>query len=1786
MAVSDPVESVGVALGRWARGVRRAGGFFLAVRGKLLRPFSTWVTPENAKGFRACRSPHPAADDFIHGLLALAAAVSAPSSLAAAAPDPAAAVSYFRDVRPILQARCQGCHQPAKAEGGYVMTEVPRLFSAGDSGTAGVVAGKPDESHLLAQITPDAAGGAEMPKGAAALATAEIALIRRWIVEGAQDDTPPSAGQRVDAEHPPVYTRQPVVTSLDFSPDGSRLAVAGFHEVLVFDVAALRDAAGGVPAPAMRLIGLSERIERVRFAPDGSRLLVTGGNPSRMGEVQIWSMADGTLVRSIPVTFDTVYGGCWSPDGKLVAFGCTDNSVRAVAVDTGEQVLFQGAHEDWALDTVFAPQGDHVISVGRDMTVKLTELATQRFVDNITSITPGALRGGLAAVDRHPSLEHVVAAGSDGTPRAYRIHRHAKRVIGDDANLIFPLHSVTGRVAAVRFSPDGRRVAAVGGVDGRGELVVSSYDLEADVPQPVLDIMAKVPGETRRKGSQRSEAEWAKLDEYREASTKLLCRVPLPDGVAYAAAFVPSGSEVAVAGADGVVRCFDAASGAERWRFSAVRIEPVAAADAVLPLPWQIEASIEPEPTPPGNVTGLTVQPAEVLLAGPFASAQVVVTGTLADGRTIDLTRSVRFEGVVDAAAGAQSAAGAGGVVSIGPGGLLRPRADGAATLRIVHGQAEGAVAATLPVRVEGTTSAPHVDFVRDVNPVLTRLGCNQGTCHGAAKGKNGFKLSLRGYDPVFDVRAFTDEHGSRRVNVASPDDSLMLLKASATVPHVGGLLAKPDDPAYQTIRRWIDEGAALDLSTPRVASIAVSPAGAVIDMPGRRQQFRVVASYTDGTTRDVTRHAFLESGNGEVATADATGLVTAVRRGEAPILVRYEGAYSAVTLTVMGDRDGFTWRQPESWGPIDDLVTRKWQAMQIAPAPLCSDVEFLRRVTLDLTGLPPTASEVKAFLADGRDTRVKRAELVARLVGGAAFVEHWTNKWADLLQVNPKFLGAEGAAGLRAWIGGHVAANTPYDDFAREILTATGSNRENPAAAYFKTLRDPLQTMENTTHLFLGVRFNCNKCHDHPFERWTQDQYYQTAAFFARVELARDPESKDRRIGGTAVEGAKPLWEIVKDAAEGEVTHERTGQPVPPQFPFDCSHAVPEGASRRATFAAWLTSPDNAYFARSYVNRIWGYLFGVGIIDPIDDIRAGNPPTNPALLDHLTRSFIASGFDTRRLLMEICTSRTYGLAIDSSKWNQDDRINYSRALPRRLPAETLFDSLHTVVGVPTRFPGYPAGTRAAALPDVSSQFGGGFLQTFGRPARESACECERSAGVALGPVMALVSGPAVGDLLADGTSELAKLVAAEPDDARLVNEVFLRVLNRPSQPEETAAVGRLMAEITADHESLAAELASAEEVWKVERARREDLRTARIAEAGRALEEARSAYEPRRIELERARGERFVMALAAVERAHATVDEAVARLEAAAAAAPRWQAALPERVESAAKATLETLPDGSVRVSGKEGAETTTITSTLWLPRLTGLRLEALTDPSLPRQGPGRSADGNFVVNEIVVEVRPLAAAGTVRKIAFHKAQATVAQASMGPELAVDGDPSAGRGWAVSPRTGEDHWAVFEAKEPPEFSGPQLVTVRIEQKFAGGKHALGRFRVSFTDATAPLALGVPEIAARLAAIPRERRSPTETAHLAEIALVRDPQRLQAAASLRAAADPVPLDPTVVARAADLAEAEKPVVDDPAIVRLRSDMAASTRQVADRRLTAVQDLAWALINSPAFFFNH
>ena len=490
--------------------------------------------------------------------VALAVAVVAAPPKKEEAEDPNAPVSYYKKIRPIFQASCQGCHQPAKAKGDYVMTDFAKLLEGGESvkdGQRAIVPKDPEKSLLVKQIVPEN-GQAEMPPKKAPLADPEIALIRRWIAEGAIDDTPPNAKQRYDAAHPPVYQRPPVVTSLDFSPDGTLLAVAGFHEVLLWK-------SDGSELLA-RLVGLSERIQTVRFSPDGKRLAACGGRPAQMGEVQIWDVAKRQLALSTPIGFDTVYGVNWSPDGKLVSFGCPDNAVRAIDAETGKQVLLQISHSDWVLDTVFTHKGDQLVSVGRDMSAKLTEVATQRFIDNISSITPGALRGGLQTVARHPDRDEFLVGGADGVPQAYRIVRKVQRRIGDNALCIRKFPAMEGRVYAVAFAPDGKKLAAASSLDGQGAVHFYNYDFSTEMPADVLAIENKA-------ATARTDEEKKTVEAHYASDAKLLASAPLNAGV-YSLCFARDGAAVAAAGEDGKVRFIRVADGKVMKEFVPVPI--------------------------------------------------------------------------------------------------------------------------------------------------------------------------------------------------------------------------------------------------------------------------------------------------------------------------------------------------------------------------------------------------------------------------------------------------------------------------------------------------------------------------------------------------------------------------------------------------------------------------------------------------------------------------------------------------------------------------------------------------------------------------------------------------------------------------------------------------------------------------------------------------------------------------------------------------------------------------------------------------------------------------------------------------------------------------------------------------------------------------------------------------------------------------------------------------------------------------------------------------------------
>jgi hypothetical protein len=800
--------------------------------------------------------------------------------------------------------------------------------------------------------------------------------------------------------------------------------------------------------------------------------------------------------------------------------------------------------------------------------------------------------------------------------------------------------------------------------------------------------------------------------------------------------------------------------------------------------------------------------------------------------------------------------------------------------------------------------------------------------------------------------------------------------------------------------------------------------------------------------------------------------------------LVRYEGAYTATTMTVMGDRTGFVWNNPPTNNYIDELVNKKLQRVKILPSELCTDEEFVRRIYIDLIGLPPTADQVRAFLGLAGDTRAKREALIDQLIGSPDFIEFWTNKWSDMLQVNRKFLGEAGAVALRNWIKESVASNKPYDQFAHEVLTASGSTLENPPAAYFKTLRDAPALMENTTHLFLAVRFNCNKCHDHPFERWTQDQYYHLSSYFTQIGRKEDANYAGQRIGGSAVEGATPLVEVIYDTGNGEIKHDRTGQVSTPGFPYSHEDLAPASASRREQIAKWITSPKNQYFATSYVNRLWGYLFGVGIIEPIDDIRAGNPPTNPELLEALTNDFLKSGFNIQHMMRVICQSRTYQTSIRTNDWNHDDSINYSHALPRRLPAEVLYDAIHLATGSRQRFAGLPEGMRASELPDVG--ISDAFLDDFGRPVRESSCECERSSGMVLGPIMKLVNGPTVSNALANPESELTRLVATQTDDTQVIREVFLRFVARQPSPDEIKL-------------GLEAINAAGDGYGK-------------IADALKAYEAQMPAKQ------------------AAWEQSVGQVTD--------------WKVLDPAELKSSVGATFKKLDDQSVLVTGANGKDTYTIVAHSDLKDITGLRIEALSDASLPAGGPGRAMNGNFVLSELKVSAAPKSDPAKTAPVSLQNPSADFSQESWPVAAAIDGNDATG--WAVSPKFNEAHTAIFELAANTGNEGGTVLTLSMVQQYPDSTHTLGRFRVSITNSPRPV--GMNKLPAELVAalsVPADKRS-VEQKNL----LAAHYQSL-----------------------------------DSEYQRLKSEVQRAEEQLKNKRLVGIQDLAWALINSPGFLFN-
>ncbi len=688
-----------------------------------------------------------------------------------------------------------------------------------------------------------------------------------------------------------------------------------------------------------------------------------------------------------------------------------------------------------------------------------------------------------------------------------------------------------------------------------------------------------------------------------------------------------------------------------------------------------------------------------------------------------------------------------------------------------------------LGLGVVASDAEPAFSYRRDIRQILSRAGCNAGPCHGNANGKGGFKLSLRGEDPAADHTAITREQAGRRVDPLAPGSSLLLLKATASLAHEGGQRFGTNSWEYRTLHDWIAAGAPDDRDhAPVLAGLEVTPRNEVLVAPRNGVGIRATAVFADGSRRDVTREAVFELTQ-PVATVDDAGRVTGTGTGETVVLVRYLDRQVPVRLAFVPQRSGYAWDGPEPAGFIDRHIFAKLRELRLNPSGECSDGEFIRRVSLDLTGLLPTAAEARAFVSDPAPD--KRSRLVDRLLETPAFADFWALKWADLLRVEERGLDRKGMDIFHRWLRAAIREDRPLDEFTREILTARGSTYVRPPANFYRANRTPVDRALAVAQVFLGTRLNCAQCHNHPFDRWSQDDYHDWAAVFARVDYKvlrndrRDDNDSHEFIGE----------QVVYLAPKGEVPNPRTGTAARPRLlgreaPMDTGAAGDE----LAELAGWLTA--HPQFARVQANRIWYHLLGRGLVDPIDDFRDTNPASHPELLEELAADFAAHGFRLRHTLRRILDSRTYRLSSDPGD-APADASNHTHAAVRRLTAEQLVDIQHQVLGVPLRVRGYPEGIRAAQLPgalptrDSRKSDLDRFLEVFGKPARLLTCECERSDETTMAQAFQLISGPSVHALLSAPDNRLGRWIRDGRTDDQVIDELFWSALTRgPSDAE------------------------------------------------------------------------------------------------------------------------------------------------------------------------------------------------------------------------------------------------------------------------------------------------------------------------------------------------------------------------------------------------------------------
>ncbi len=700
--------------------------------------------------------------------------------------------------------------------------------------------------------------------------------------------------------------------------------------------------------------------------------------------------------------------------------------------------------------------------------------------------------------------------------------------------------------------------------------------------------------------------------------------------------------------------------------------------------------------------------------------------------------------------------------------------------------------AGTLVAAIVSQAAAAEVSFRNDVQAVIAKAGCNLGTCHGNATGKGGFKMSLRGSDLDFDYAALTQDVSARRVNPFEPERSLILLKATQTLAHEGGKRFGTKSWEYATLRDWLAQGAKRQVADePRLEKLEVTPHDRILTEPEREVQLKATAFFSDGRQVDVTSTAVYELAQVGLAKVSRDGRVEKLKHGEPTVIVRYLDKQQPVRLAFIPARPDFAWTPVRQNNFIDRHIFAKLKSLRMTPSPLCTDEVFLRRAFLDLLGAMPDADEARDFVADRSPD--KRERLVDRLLARPEFADFWTLKWADALRVEPRTMDMKGMTAFHAWIRDAVARNMPVDRFARAILAAQGSTYEIPETNYYRALREPTVRAEAVAQVFLGTRLKCAQCHNHPFDRWTQDDYFNWAAVFSRVDYEvkennrRDKNDKHEFVGE----------QIVKLKKDVKFANPRTGEAARPRLLGAASldSRTMDELHELDVAAEWLVSPDNALFARAQVNRIWYHLMGRGLVDPVDDFRITNPASHPDLLKALAAEFVRSGFDMRHIIRLIVNSRTWQLSSEPNDTNADDQVNGSHVQVRRLGAEQLHDGLYRFLGARAEFAAFPDVTRAVALPgpvrkrsrDESPGASDLFLRQFGQPPRLLACECERTDETAVGQAFALISSPQIDSLIRRHDNVLASLMREPGGWEAKITELFWRALSRPPTGEEVA---------------------------------------------------------------------------------------------------------------------------------------------------------------------------------------------------------------------------------------------------------------------------------------------------------------------------------------------------------------------------------------------------------------